>query len=134
MLDSAIITIQDKTYVLRFPLKNMVKAEKLLGKPLQRIFMAKKDPELGVLIPDYQLEDLIVLFKLGIKPDQPEITDEKAEELLTAFLSDGKSLLIQVSMLFTILGKALGFFRTEIDIQQKMTEVLTPKEEGKKVE
>ena len=126
MLDSSTITIQDKTYVLRFPLKNMVKAEKLLGKPLQRIFMAKKDPELGVPIPDYQLEDLIVLFKLGIKPDQPEITDEKAEELLTAFLSDGKSLLIQASMLFTILGKALGFFRTEIDIQQKMTEVLTP--------
>lgn len=134
MLDSATITIQDKTYVLRFPLKNMVKAEKLLGKPLQRIFMAKKDPKLGVPIPDYELEDLIVLFKLGIKPDHPEITDEKAEELLTAFLSDGKSLLIQASMLFTILGKALGFFRTEIDIQQKMTEVLTPKEEEKKAE
>lgn len=128
MLDSATITIQDKTYILQFPLKNMVKAERLLGKSLQKVFTAKKDPDLGVAIPDYSLEDLIVLFKIGLKPNHPEITDDQAEELLTAFLSEGKSLLIQSSMLFTILGKALGFFRTEIDIQQKMTEVLTPKE------
>lgn len=128
MLDSATITIQDKTYILQFPLKNMVKAERLLGKSLQKVFTAKKDPDLGVAIPDYSLEDLIVLFKIGLKPNHPEITDDQAEELLTAFLSEGKSLLVQSSMLFTILGKALGFFRTEIDIQQKMTEVLTPKE------
>ena len=130
MLDSATITIQDKTYVLTFPLKTMVKAEKLIGKSLQKVFTAKKDPELGVAVPEYSLEDLIILFKLGLKAEHPEITDEKAEELLTVFLSDGKSLLIQSSMLFTILGKALGFFRTELDIQQKMTEVLTPKKAG----
>lgn len=132
MLDMSTITIGDEKFVLRFPLKTMVKAEKMLGKPLQKIFTPIQDKKLGTIFPDYEVEDLIVLFRLGLEAEHKDISEKRAEELLTTFLGEGQSLSIQLSILFTILGQALGFFRTGIDIQKKMGEVAAEVMEGKK--
>jgi hypothetical protein len=115
MLDMAKITIGEKDYVLRFPLSAMVKAERLIEKPLHVVFTPKQGQ-----LPDYTLEQLILLFKIGLKAEHKDISDEKAEELLVEYLSEGESILQQSTTLYLILGKALGFFRTEMDIQTEI--------------
>lgn len=127
MLDMAKITIDGKDYILRFPLRSMVKAETILGKPLQKVFTAEKGG-----LPDMELRDLVPLFVLGMKAEQPTISDDQAEDLLAKFLSEGASLVAQTAVLFCLLGKALGFYRTEIDLQGAMNEQIADLMKSKK--
>lgn len=127
MLDMATITIEEKDYVLAFPLSAMLKAEKLLGKPLQTMFMTKKDSEGKMVMPDYTLSELLMMFKIGMSTHQPAMSEKELETLFQTFISEGVSLSVQIQVLFMSLGKALGFFRTEIDILQKVKEVLNKK-------
>ena len=122
MIDLATIKIDEKDYTLRFPLSMMLKAERLVGKPLQLIFSPKKDA-----IPEYHLAELLVLFRVGLKADQPEIKDEQADVLFEKFIREGDSILQQTMVMYISLGKALGFFRTELDIQKTMEEELEKK-------
>lgn len=120
MLDMAKITIGEKDYLLQFPLSRMIKAEKLLGKPLQIMFspVSQKD-----FLSAFNIEDLLVLFKLGMKENQPQLDGDAVESLFMDFLREGESILQQESLMYSILGKALGFFRVDLDIQQKVQEM-----------
>lgn len=129
MLDMAKVTIGEKSYILRYPLKAMVKAETLLGKPLQSVFVVDKESKLPVA----KLEDLVPLFILGLKAEQPNISDEQAEDLLSQFLSEGVSIVAQTATLYCLIGKALGFWRTEIDIQAEMNKKIEDLMESRKL-
>lgn len=115
MLDFASIKVKDKEYTLRFPLKAMIQAERVIGKPLHTIFTPEKDK-----LPDYTTEELMVLFRIGIQADQPDIKYEQADDILAEYLQEGDSILTQSVALYAILGKALGFFRVGVDIQEEL--------------
>lgn len=127
MLDMATITIGGNDYILRFPLAQMLKAEKVLGKPLQKVFMVQKDATGAIIPAEYNLTDLVVLFKYGMQAEHSNLSSEQVEELLVNFLQDGPTMAVQITILFSTLGKALGFFRTEVDFQKKMGEILESK-------
>lgn len=121
MLDSATLQIKDQMYTLRFPLGAMVKAEKALSRPLQVVFTPTEGK-----IPDYKIEELIILFRIGLKAEHPEITNEKSDDLLSDFLSEGSSILQQTLMVYLLIGKAMGFFRVEMDFQKLMSQTTLP--------
>lgn len=124
MRDQASITIGEKTYTLTFPLGVMVRAEKLLGKSLSKIFTPEKGVDGAPRFPELSLENMIILFKLGLMTEHKEVTENQAEAMLSEFLSDGKNLVQQTGILYVILGKAMGFFRTELDVQKEMSTAL----------
>lgn len=111
MFDFSIITIGDTKYTLKFPLSAMLKAERLLSRPLQEIFTPKDQNA----ILNCKLSDLVVLFRIGIHEEHKELTDQGADDLFMQFLQEGKTILEQESLLYILLGRALGFFRTAVD-------------------
>ena len=123
MVDFSQITIGKDTYTLTFPLQEMMMAESALGKPLQRVFTRTVQASDGVKMPEYEIRDLIILFRYGLRAKHPAINQAQADELLAQYFGEGTNLIAQAAILYTLLGKALGFFRTEIDIQQKATKV-----------
>ena len=58
MFDFSLITIDDKQYTLKFPLSAMLKAERMVGRPLQDIFTPKNKDN----IPEFKLAELVILF------------------------------------------------------------------------
>lgn len=124
MFDFSVITIAGTTYTLKFPLSAMLKAERLLGRPLQQAFTPKEEDG----VPDYRLSDLVILFRIGIQSEQPEIKEQKADELLMTFLQEGDSILQQEMLLYILLGKAIGFFRAAVDSEGKSTKTAEKEE------
>lgn len=125
MLDSATIDIGQKTYLLRFSLNELARAEKLVGKPLTTIFIQKDQPV-------YEIRDLCIIFKCGLRAEYPKITDEEANELLESYLSEGESVAVQLTFLYLILGKATGFFRLDLDFRTEMEKVNNSMKKSKK--
>lgn len=112
MIDMAKITIEEKDYILRFPLRNLAKAEKLIGKPLQDFFMVKEQNSL----PKYTISELMVLFRVAMQSEYPKMTQDEIDDLLEKYLYSGQSMFEQGAKLYFILGKASGFFPKDLDI------------------
>lgn len=125
MFDFSLITIDDKQYTLKFPLSAMLKAERMVGRPLQDIFTPKNKDN----IPEFKLAELVILFRIGIQAEHPSIKETQADELLMLYLQSGESILQQEMLLYVLLGKALGFFRVAVDSEGKSTKALEPKED-----
>ena len=125
MFDFSLITIDDKQYTLKFPLSAMLKAERMVGRPLQDIFTPKNRDN----IPEFKLAELVILFRIGIQAEHPAIKETQADELLMSYLQSGESILQQEMLLYVLLGKALGFFRVAVDSEGKSTKTLEPKED-----
>ena len=125
MFDFSLITIDDKQYTLKFPLSAMLKAERMVGRPLQDIFTPKNKDN----IPEFKLAELVILFRIGIQAEHPSIKETQADEHLMLYLQSGESILQQEMLLYVLLGKALGFFRVAVDSEGKSTKTLEPKED-----
>lgn len=125
MFDFSLITIDDRQYTLKFPLSAMLKAERMVGRPLQDIFTPKNKEN----IPEFKLAELVILFRIGIQAEYPSIKETQADELLMSYLQSGESILQQEMLLYVLLGKALGFFRVAVDSEGKSTKTLEPKED-----
>lgn len=115
MLDMAVIEIGEEKYTLCYPLSALRKADKIVNTPLNKLFTPQ-----DMNMPEYDIEDLVYLFRLGLQKEHPTIDNKKADELFEAFLREGKSLLAQSLIMYLQIGKAMGFFRTEADFQQQM--------------
>lgn len=125
MFDFSLITINEKQYTLRFPLSAMLKAERMLGKPLQEIFTPKNKEN----IPEFKLAELVILFRIGMQAEQPSMKETDADELLMSYLQSGDSILQQEMFLYVLLGKALGFFRAAVDSEGKSTKIAEQRED-----
>ena len=125
MFDFSLITINEKQYTLRFPLSAMLKAERMLGKPLQEIFTSKNKEN----IPEFKLAELVILFRIGMQAEQPSMKETDADELLMSYLQSGDSILQQEMLLYVLLGKALGFFRAAVDSEGKSTKIAEQRED-----
>ena len=115
MMDFATLAVDEKTYTLRFPLAYLRLADRTMKRPLHQIF----SPEDGKL-PDYRIDELVLLFRIGLKADQPTLTEKDADDILSDFLSEGESMLQQALTLYLLLGKAMGFFRKDLNVQEEM--------------
>lgn len=119
MLDFDVVTIGDNQYTLAFPLKALLKAEKVCSKSLTSFFTPAQNQ-----IPDISFSDLLALFKVGLNAQYPKIDDAQADKLFYAFLEQGDSIAQQMIILWIILGKAMGFFRKDLSaLAQKLDKV-----------
>lgn len=117
MIDFSTITIDGKDYNLSFPLGAMLDAERRIGKPLQ-VFFAQDTNK----IPTYTTAEFVILFRIGLKTNYPNLTDEQKDSLLATFFQEGDSLAQQQAILYVLLGQAVGFFRGAGEVQKKVTE------------
>lgn len=97
-----VIKINDKDYVIRYTVNNLIVMEKIVGKPFSEMF-----GNTGI-----ELTTLRALIYCGLKDHKHDLTEEGAGEFITEALENGFDL-GQLSQEFVDeLTKSLGFKET----------------------
>jgi len=109
-----IIKINNKDYIIKYSINQLIAMEKATGKPFTALF-GEGD--------DISLEALRTLIYYGLKDGMKELTHEQTGDIIADAIEGGISFL-ELAKEFTVeMGKSLGFKKEDMSFEGEETDI-----------